>query len=235
MTVRDAEVSAAWAATPPAGAVVVRVFARIRPLPVDIWGLNRGVGRDFLWIYPEEIAQLVAESGGLSPKVAPGTDAQLPAALIGRIARFHLVDDVRGTPMMWGVHDVEKADFHAHVVNQIGPIRTLAFAGDFALHRKHGTPIDRIPRPEQEYIGHIEGEIDLDYLSGRILRFRAFSDGSASGAGPGTPHPPDGHFRLLVAMTEADAGDSISRTVPPEAVATDRGDAAYHAAELPAR
>lgn len=71
-------------------------------------------------------------------------------------------------------------------------------------------------------------------MTGRLLRFRAFAEGSASGAGPGTPHPPPGQFGLLVAMVEAAPDDAIARTVPPEGVATDRDDRAYHAAALPA-
>jgi hypothetical protein len=232
VTIRDDEVAAPWAATPPPGAAVVRVYSRIRPLPADVWGLNRGIGRDFLWIYPDDIAALIAASGGSG---APGADVRLPPALVGRILRFHLVDDVRGTPMMWGADDVNRADVHARVVRRLGTIRTLAFSGEFAMHRPHLPPVNRVPRPDQTYAGRIEGELDVDVSTARVLRFRAFGDGSAGGAGPGTPHPPPGRFRLIVAMVEAKPDDAAARTIPPEAVATDRDDRAYHAATLGAR
>src|SRR5262249_1815157 len=78
VVVDDADIAAAWTVAPPPGAQVIRSFSRIRPLPKKVWGLNRSVGRDFLWLYGDEIAAL---AGGA-----------LPPALVGRLLRYHLVD-----------------------------------------------------------------------------------------------------------------------------------------------
>lgn len=47
--ISDAEIAAPWTTTPAPEVQVMRVYARIRPLPERIWGLNRSVGRDYLW------------------------------------------------------------------------------------------------------------------------------------------------------------------------------------------
>ncbi len=227
--ISDAEVAAPWTTRPPAGSVVVRVFSRIRPLPEKVWGLNRGVGRDFLWIYPEDIAALVAGSGGPG-QAAPGTPAQLPLALLSRVVRFHLVDGVRGTPDMWGLNEVHHADFQAKVVRQEGAVRTLAWKGEFAMRGTRRSAVGERQRVEQGHAGALEGEIDLHVSAGRVLRFRALSEGRAWGEGSYTPYPPPGRFRLLIAMVEAGAQDEIAHTVPPEAVATQSNDKPYRLA-----
>src|SRR5437868_5918567 len=78
--------------TPDPTTSIVRVFTRIRPLPEGADSLNAGVGRDHLWIYADEVREMLAAGAGEFP---------LPRALAARIARFHLVDNVRGEPEMW--------------------------------------------------------------------------------------------------------------------------------------
>jgi hypothetical protein len=227
--ISDAEVAAPWTVRPPEGGAVVRVFSRIRPLPEKVWGLNRGVGRDFLWLYPEDVQGLVAGSGGAGPAAA-GAPARLPEALLARIARFHLVDGVRGTPDMWGAGEVRRQAFQAKVLRQVGHVRTLALRGEFAMRGTRRSAVGARERVEQGYTGVLEAEIDLDVSAGRLLRFRALGEGDAWGEGTYTPYPPPGRFRLLIAMVEAAPADEIARTVPPEAVATHNGDGPYHRA-----
>ena len=232
VTISDAEVAAPWTVAPPRDGAVVRVYTRIRPLPKKVWGLNRGVGRDYLWLYPEDIADLIAASGG-AEKVDPGTPVELPRALVGRLVRFHMVDDVRGTPDMWRASEVRRLAFAGQVIRQEGPVRTLAWHGDFLMRGRRRSAVGERAIVEQGHAGRLEGEIDLDVVARRVLRFRAFSEGQAWGEGTYTPYPPDGRFRLLVAMVEAAADDDIAHIVPPEAVATQRSDAPYRQAVLP--
>lgn len=231
--ISDADIAAPFAQALPAGGAAVRVYSRIRPLPSKVWGLNRGVGRDYLWLYPEELAALVAGSGGAAP-ARPGAAATLPAALLGRLLRFHLVDDVRGTPDMWGVNEVQRARFTAQVLRQEGAARTLSFQGDFAMRGQRRSAVGARARVVQSHRGQLRGEITLDITSNRLLRFRAFSEGRAAGEGTYTPYPPPGEFRLLIGMVEALPADHGARTVPPEGVATASSDQAYREARLPA-
>src|SRR5437870_2693347 len=71
-----AERGAASGVTPDASTSIVRVFTRIRPLPEGADSLNAGVGRDHLWIYRDEVRQLLAAGTG---------DFDLPRALMARI------------------------------------------------------------------------------------------------------------------------------------------------------
>lgn len=245
--ISDADVAAPWTQPPPEaeGGAVVRVYSRIRPLPTKVWGLNRGVGRDFLWIYPKDLSDLLAlaDQADLARAGAPTKGAAqapppsfaLPEALVARIVRFHLIDDVRGTPDMWGASEVQRAAFTAQVVKREGSARAIAFQGDFAMRGLRRSAVGARGRVEQGHSGRITGEITLDATPGRprLLRFRAFSEGSAYGEGTYTPYPPPGRFRLLIGMVEASPKDHAARAVPPEAVATARDDQAYRAAALP--
>lgn len=226
--VSDADVATPWSYTPPPGATVVRVFSRIRPLPQKVWGLNRGVGRDFLWIYPEDVQALIDASA------AP--TFLLPEALVTRLVRFHLVDGVRGTPDLWAPYEVKRAAFTGKTLRQTGTVRTLSFVGDFSMRggRNSAAPETAGQRVEQGHVGRIEGEVDIDLKTQALLRFRAYSDGQAWGEGTFTPYPPPGRFRLLSALVEASPADQAARVVPPEAVATGRGDEEYRRpAKLP--
>lgn len=229
VAISDAEIAAPWTARPPEGSAIVRVFARIRPLPTEVWGLNRSVGRDFFWIYPEELTALHRDSGG-TRSAAAGTSVPLPPNLVARLVRFHLVDDVRGTPDRWTPREVHRADFRAEVVRQVGEVRTLLVRGDFSMLGKRRAALGERDRVPQGYRGTFEGELDLAVSSGRLLRMRGIATGQAWGEGTYTPLPPPGNFRLLVAFVEAQADDTIAKIVPPEGVSTAQNDSDYHRA-----
>jgi hypothetical protein len=217
--IKEADILAPWTVVPPAGSAVVRVFARIRPLPEKVRGLNRSIGRDFLWIYPEELESLK-------------TQAELPSSLVGRIVRFHLVDSVRGTPTLWSKNEVQAVRSEAHLLKQEGNVRSMAFSIDFTMVGRRQSALGDRERVQQGYAGRLDGELDLDVKTGQLLRFRAFAAGKAWGEGTYTPNPPPGKFRLLVSMVEAQEQDRIASTVPPEGVATQRNDTNYRLGEL---
>ena len=211
VAISQKEIQARFAITPAPSTSVVRVFSRIRPLPKGCTGLNRSVGRDFLWIYRDEArAMLVAGK-------RPGEALKLPRSLAVRMARFHLLDNVRGTPDMWAAAEVKRLAFTASVVRDTGVARTIAFSGRFAMQTSSG---------RKGYEGKVEGQFDIRISDARIVRFRAFGDGKAWGSGTYTPNAPRGRYTLQVAMVEAH--DAIARIVPPEAVSTENSDAKYH-------
>ena len=207
--VTQAEIDEPFAVSPDPTTSVVHVYSRIRPLPEDVWGLNRGVGRDFLWVYAEEVDAMARAALSDEPFA-------LPEALVRRIVRFHLVDDVRGTPDMWGPHEVHRQRFTAMRIGDAGATIRIRFSGDFAMHNK-----------KRGYVGAIDGELELDPAARKVTRFRAYAKGPAWGAGSQTPFPPPGRFTLHIAMVEGD--EEITRVVPPEAVSTRGSDAGYRA------
>lgn len=207
-TVSQKEIETPFAITPPASASVIRVYSRIRPLPKGCTGLNQSVGRDFLWVYVHEARAMLA----------PGRQPfKLPASLALRMARYHLLDNVRGTPDMWDANEVKKATFVARIVKEAGGVRTVGFEGRFVMKTRS---------ERKGYAGKVVGQFDIRTSDARITRFRAYSDGLAWGNGTYTPNAPKSRYHLVIAMIEAT--DPMARIVPPEAVSTENSDAKYH-------
>ena len=164
----------------------------------DLINSGVSVGRDFLWIYENE-RQKIAERAKLGKPFA------VPSTASRRIARFHLVDGVRGTPNMWGKSELRTLQLTAT------PTTTgkLTLSGNFSLKTRNG---------KRGYSGKIDGNLTLDPKSGDWTQLRFLADGTAFGAGTYTPNQPKKPYRLLVGILNTDLPES--RVVPPEEVAT---------------
>jgi hypothetical protein len=207
VTISAREKAAPFSITPPATAQVLQVFARIPAPPSTCSFLNNGVGRDFCWVYAEEQKELARLAQG--PK---GSVFALPKSLVRRIARFHLVDDVRGTPNMWEASEVRAAQLTAQIVSPT----QLALSGRFDLKTARG---------HRGYTGRLEGTLELAPSTGEWRRVRLLADGIAFGAGTFTPNQPPQPYRLLVGFLNTRLPES--RLVPPEEVATFNRDTRY--------
>lgn len=207
VTIPAADIAAPFSVTPPPSAQVLQVLARIPSPPNTCSILNNGVGRDFCWVYENERQAILRRSQ--SPV---GSTFPLPASLVRRIARFHLVDDVRGTPNMWEAGEVRAVSLVATVVSA----SMLTVAGRFALKSSGG---------KRGYAGTLEGSIALDPATGRWTRVRLLADGTAFGAGTYTPNQPPTPYRLLVGFLNTSLPEA--RIVPPEEVATYNRDTRY--------
>ena len=203
--------TAGFAVAPPKDAVVVGVYSRIKPLPEHVWGLNRGIGRDWLWLYPAEMKALASAPIGSNGSV------KIPADLIHRIARFHLVDDVRGTPDLWKQGEIRTLTYSAKATDSPDGTRRILLNAAFDL---------RTGSDSRGYKGNLEAQIEVDRNRATVTHFRGYAVGNAWGRGTYTPFPPPGKYRLHVAFHESE--EPISRIVPPEEVSTANNDAAYH-------
>lgn len=179
----------------PRGVAVVRVFSRISPLPEKCGELNKSVGRDHLWIYPEEAAALWQSASANSPV--------LPASLTRRVVRFHLVDNVRGEPDFWRVEEVRSSHWLA-TARKKGTAIQINFSGSFSMSTASQS---------RGLEGRLEGVIDMDQ-DGQITGCMAYGESQAWGAGTYTPSPPAGKFPLLFGMKMV--SDEASRVVPPQ-------------------
>ncbi len=193
-------IEAPFAKSPDATTSVVRVFTRIRPVPLGANPANNFVGRDHIWILGNEVKAILS-----SP--TDGSSFALPRDLVGRIVRFHLIDNVRGEPDMWEPDQVKKANFYAKFIGVEGASRKYSFSGEFALKYADG---------KRGQDGTISGEITLNPLTNRVVRFRAYSQGYAWGESKYAGNAPDGRFPIVIAMV--DTNDEISKNVPPEAI-----------------
>jgi hypothetical protein len=180
---------------------VLRVFSRIQPMPPNVSDLNRGVGRDHLWVYAEEAQAILAEAE------AGKTEFPLPKTLTARLARFHLLDNVRGEPDMWRPDQIKRAEFIVQPLGKTATQRTFRLAGNYAM---------ALPDNQRGLEGKLSGEFTLDTRSGKIVRFRAYGEAQAWGRATYTPDPPPGRFPLKFAIVETK--DAVSKIVAPQAV-----------------
>lgn len=177
--------------TVPADVSVMRVFARVRPVPEGAAASNNNVARDHLWIYPDELKAIAGGQGSVFP---------LPSALGKRIARFHLVDNVRGEPDMWNASDIRAATFN--VRPEDGGYR---LQGKFTMGTSNGA---------RGMEGSFEGWLEIDKSTWKVKRFLALANSSAWGRGTYTPNQPEGKFSMVFAMLESN--DAVARRVPPQ-------------------
>jgi len=200
VAIPDTDLAARFAAAPDPSTSVVRVFTRIRPVPAGADPINNGVGRDQMWIFAEDVRDLLEASESAD-------EFEMPRALATRMVRFHLIDNVRGEPDMWKPDQVRKAAFTVRIAARAPGRRDFTFSGEFA----QGLPDDS--RGQE---GTIRGEFSVDTETRKVTRFRAYSEGKAWGCSEYTPEEPEGRFPLIIAMVETD--DAIARAVPPQAV-----------------
>lgn len=205
VAITEDEKNSAFSITPPAAAQVLQVYARIPSPPENVSYLNKGVGRDFCWIYESERNEV----SGLASR---GEPFDFPGAISRRIARFHLVDSVRGTPNMWSHDEVKSLSLRATPAAS-GELR---LKGSFKLRSSGG---------KRGYEGVIEGTLRFDPETLEWSHVRILADGTAFGAGTYTPNQPPKPYRLLVGLLNSDLPES--QIVPPEEVATRNNDTRY--------
>ncbi len=177
---------------------VIRLYSRCDPLPKDAHPVNRSIGRDHLWIYADEVREIAR------------TD-QLPRQVASRIARFHLVDNVRGLADAWAAGDLSRRDFTLAFVREKGGLRTYSLVADVAAEKDY--PGDVNFKGKLGVEGRLEAEFDIDVGKSKIVRFRGCFDGKAWGANTNTWHQPKGKFPLRIALTDVD--DEVSRVIGP--------------------
>ena len=180
------ELDRRWHPSPPEGGLVVRVRAKVLggyDEPRDRWQeiLQSARSRDNLWVTGEEHDALVA--------------GDLPATLLRRLARFHLVDNTRGEPPMWRDDEVQAIE--------------AALDGD----RIAGTVRLSTADGARTYDAALLGFVGVE--RGRITRFDLVAEGVFEGEGRHTRGAPDGPFPLAVSFSLADGGDVADR-VPPQ-------------------
>lgn len=137
------------------------------------------LSRDNLWITAHEHKQL---AGG-----------RIPAKLIQRIARFHLVDNTRGEPRMWKASEIHTAD--------------VQLADDGAI-----TGTIRISNSGSGYDAQLRGHIKSS--DGKVTQLEFVALGEYWGDGPYTKGAPEGRFPLGIAFTLADGTDIADDLAP---------------------
>jgi hypothetical protein len=172
------------------------------------WNRERA-GVDHAWVLPAETRALVPRA------LTPGARHAAPRSLARRLARFHLVDTVRGEATGYGPRDLKTATLEVVVrrVSSEGRVE-LALEGRFVLEAggKHPHAFD----------GTLEGDLVYDLHAERFTRFDLHAQGTASGGGRWVPGAPKGDFTLRVGF-ELRPADWASPEVAPHGARAGRG------------
>jgi hypothetical protein len=199
---------------PPERGLVLNVFSRI-PLENagDGWNPNRVTGRDHAWLTEAEWRAL------LPPVWRNGVRYPLPQSLVERLARFHLVDNVRGEPDIWQRDQIRAAevflvveDAAAHRIRLEGNTRAEAPADPQPMT----APIGGRLRPDRGYDARLQGYLVYDPAKKCLSRCDLLAWGEAWGHGHYTPRPPEGRFPLLIAFSLA--GNRPADRIQPQGI-----------------
>ena len=185
--IEPGKVDARYNPKPPAGGLVVRVRARVLggyEETEDRWRkvMQSALSRDNLWVTRTEHDELVA--------------GKLPAKMLRRLLRYHLVDNTRGEPPMWHEQDVRRIE--------------VARDGD----RIHGSLTLQTEDGKRGFEAQVLGLLRVE--KGRIVQFDLVADGMFWGEGPYTLDAPKGKFPFAVSFTLADGSD-VADAIPPQA------------------
>ncbi|MGB7347341.1 MAG: hypothetical protein WBD20_24175 [Pirellulaceae bacterium] len=172
---------------PPSGGLVMRVQAKVLggyAETSDPWKtiFQSALSRDNLWVTPQEHQALV--------------DGTVPQSLQLRIARFHLVDNTRGEPLMWKPDEVRRSKLK---------IVDGEITGSVLIHSESN---------DRGYETQLRGRLEV--YNGKITRFAMVALGDCWGEGPYTKNPPKGKFPLGISFTLADGSDAAD-SLPPQA------------------
>lgn len=137
-------------------------------------------GREHLWIRKDEAEALVQ-----------GT---LPESLKKRIARYHLVDNTRGTPTGWRDTEIKKLEMTLKDGRLAGSVHFETESSDRGY--------------QAEILGFVEAK------DGKLTRLDAIVKGQFWGEGKYTPGAPKGKFPLALAFKLADPSDMLYGLVP---------------------
>jgi len=198
--------------TPPPGGLIVNVYTRI--LDRAAGGYARGTcktqggdraARDHLWLTEAEWKALVPAD----PKA--GQRFPLPAKIVERILRFHLLDNTRGEPPMWGREDIRAQDLTLTVEEATTAAVRLRLEGSALL----ATDVT-VSKAGRGFDVRLLGNLRYDRAKQAIDRLEAVAVGEHWGEGPYTRGARPGRQPVGIVFELADR-NSAADLVPPQA------------------
>ncbi|MBT3270512.1 hypothetical protein HN371_25435 [Candidatus Poribacteria bacterium] len=131
----DTDAPGAYAADPryartfPEGGLILRETMRDLPRSGDPEASTWQHNFDYMWLTADE-------AEGLIPlDTAVGSQFEAPPAVVTRLARFHMVDHVRGEAPSWRAEDVEDARLMLRVESAEGARVSMSVAGHVRVRR----------------------------------------------------------------------------------------------------
>lgn len=202
----------------PEDGLVLRITSRDLPREDGSRASDRW-NHDHAWFTKDEAVLLcgVRETGA---HWQPGHRAEVPRALVERLARFHFVDNVRGQTIAYDADHVREARLDATIVAVEGDTVRLRYTGRAACEgirgwRSYGAnPTAPAPEERRALEVDIRVEATFDRATGSFTQFDGVAIGTRSGATRfngrrGHPQPTPIGFCLAI------ANDRPADRVPP--------------------
>jgi hypothetical protein len=173
-----------WETLHPEKGLVLRVTSRDagrERVDGDDWRANAW-NLDALWFRAEEAASFVPAEAKV------GATADVPAALVRRIVRLHLTDNVRGQTPPYPDRAVERAALRSEVTAVEGDRVSLRLSGEARVVHEGRWPVggfrDMHSPSEQErgFEGRLLGRASYDRKAARFVAFEMVALGSRWGA-----------------------------------------------------
>jgi len=179
---RDSTKNQRWEESYPKDGLVLRVNARDLPrenLPND-WRAEAW-NQDYAWFRKEEALMF------LPTTLSTGTKRIVPEDLIHRIARCHLVDNVRGQTSVFPDKCIEKARLTAEVLEVKGDVAMLRYEGEARAFQEGDwpvggysdmhNPVKQMRSIEAKFLGHAT----YDSRQQRFISFEMMAIGARRG------------------------------------------------------
>jgi hypothetical protein len=204
----------------PEGGLVLKVYTRDLPRTVDTrpddWRRD-AVNYDHAWFTREEAAGL------LPPDAVVGSRFPVPASIVRRLARFHLMDNVRGETPMWREEEVRCAEMTLEVATASaervelhleGAVQNIA-RGTWAVHPF----IEPLPDAERGFDCRVRGFLSYDRSHARFVRFDLLAVGMRWGGSEHNIRRDDLEPAPMGVAFELAGGEPADRT-PPQGVSS---------------
>jgi hypothetical protein len=167
----------------PKDGLILQVHTRDLPreTPGEGWR-GKAWNQDYAWFTKEEAAQLLPRT------LRVGQRQDVPAALIGRIARCHMVDNVRGQTSPFAEKDIDKAHLRAEVTAVTGNVVSLRLEGQTRAAAEGSWPVrgywdaQRPGRQKRGFEARLLGKATYDVKKERFLTFDLVAVGKRWGA-----------------------------------------------------
>jgi hypothetical protein len=201
----------------PVGGLVLKQTLRDLPRPEGHPSPQRrpeAVNFDYAWFTADEARDFVPE------RLEVGARRDLPWRIVRRLARFHLLDSVRGETPPWRDEHVQSAAMSTEVVDAQGALVRLLLAGS-VRNSQNGTwairPFqEKLEGMSRGYDCRLRGELTYDSAKGAFTRFDLVAVGDRWG---GTEHNnrqedlPASPMGIVLQL----AGDTPADRTPPHA------------------
>ncbi len=161
-----------WEALYPTDGLVLRVHTRDVgrvPKSSDDWK-TRAWNLDFAWFRRDEGLAFVPEGD------KPGARVDVPTAIVRRLARLYLVDNVRGQTPAFEDRAIERAVITSEVVRVTGDRVELRLVGEARI------VANAADSKERGYDGRLLGRATFDRKTSRFVAFELLALGSRWGA-----------------------------------------------------